>query len=392
MSEQTNYLAVIKVIGVGGGGGNAVNRMILNGLRGVEFIAVNTDAQSLLTSDADVKISIGGEQTKGLGAGGNPEIGAEAAESSRREIEEALQGADMIFITAGEGGGTGTGAAPVVAEIAKGSGALTVAVVTRPFSFEGRSRSVRADDGIKRLREKVDTLIVIPNDRLLEQADDDTPIMQAFAMADDVLLHGVRGISDIITRPGFINTDFADVKAIMTDAGSAMMGIGHATGEERAVTAARKALQSPLLEDAVEQAHGILLSISGDADMTINDLQKAANIVKEVAHNDANIIMGMYLDSELDTEMRITVLAAGFDHTSRGAGSGAPGPIVAQEPAPAAPSVAPKPATPAEPAVAAESAAPAPQPSSEPDFEGLPLSDDLDESSDDEWAVPDFLQ
>ena len=314
MSEH-NYLAVIKVVGVGGGGGNAVNRMILNGLRGVEFITINTDAQALLTSDADVKLPVGGDLTRGLGAGGNPEIGASAADTSRREIEEALEGADMIFITAGEGGGTGTGAAPVVAEIAKGSGALTVAVVTRPFGFEGRSRSVKADDGISKLREKVDTLIVIPNDRLLDRSGDDTPITQAFALADEVLLQGVRGISDLITRPGLINTDFADVKQIMTDAGSAMMGVGHASGEERAVTAARKALESPLLEDAVEQARGILLSISGGEDMTITEMERSASIIKEVAHEDANIIFGMYVDPDLENQIKVTVIAAGFDRT-----------------------------------------------------------------------------
>ena len=317
MSEH-NYLAVIKVVGVGGGGGNAVNRMILNGLRGVEFITINTDAQALLTSDADVKLPVGGELTRGLGAGGNPEIGASAADASRREIEEALEGADMIFITAGEGGGTGTGAAPVVAEIAKGSGALTVAVVTRPFGFEGRSRSVKADDGIGKLREKVDTLIVIPNDRLLDRSGDDTPITQAFALADEVLLQGVRGISDLITRPGLINTDFADVKQIMTDAGSAMMGVGHASGEERAVTAARKALESPLLEDAVEQARGILLSISGGEDMTITEMERSASIIKEVAHDDANIIFGMYVDPDLENQIKVTVIAAGFDRTHGG--------------------------------------------------------------------------
>lgn len=372
MSEQNNYLAVIKVIGVGGGGGNAVNRMIVTGLRGVEFIAVNTDAQALLTSDADMKISIGGDRTRGLGAGGDPQVGAEAAESSRREIEEALQGADMIFITAGEGGGTGTGAAPIVAEIAKGSGALTVAVVTRPFDFEGRSRAVKADEGIQNLREKVDTLIVIPNDRLLDAADENMPIMEAFAMADNVLLQGVKGISDIITRPGQINADFADVKTIMTDAGSAMMGIGTATGEDRAIAAARKALRSPLLEDAVEQARGILLSISGDADMTINDLEKAANVVKEVAHNDANIIMGMYLDNELENEIRVTVLAAGFDRSAPQVSDA----VVLEMPTETAP---------------------------DDTFDGGDdmgdVADefadelaDLPDQSDDEWAVPDFLQ
>ena len=314
MAEH-NYLAVIKVVGVGGGGGNAVNRMILNGLRGVEFITINTDAQALLTSDADVKIQVGGEKTRGLGAGGDPEIGAEAADNSRREIEEAFEDADMIFITAGEGGGTGTGAAPIVAEIAKSTDALTVAVVTRPFSFEGRSRSVKADDGISKLREKVDTLIVIPNDRLLDRSGEDTPISQAFALADEVLLQGVRGISDLIARPGLINTDFADVKQIMTDAGSAMMGVGHASGEERAITAARKALESPLLEDAVEQARGILLSISGGEDMTITEMERSASIIKEVAHDDANIIFGMYVDPELENQIKVTVIAAGFDRT-----------------------------------------------------------------------------
>lgn len=322
---MSSYLAFIKVIGIGGAGGNAVNRMIANGLRGVEFVSINTDDQALLTSDADLKLSVGGNITRGLGAGGNPEVGEGAAESSRRQIEEAMEGADMVFITAGEGGGTGTGAAPVVAEIAKGAGALTVAVVTRPFSFEGRSRSLKAEEGIRRLREKVDTLIVVPNDRLLEEADSSYSVMEAFEKADDVLLQGVRGISDLITRPGLINTDFADVKAIMSDAGTALMGVGTASGEERAVAASRKALESPLLEESVEQARGILLSISGGEDMTIAELEQAAQTVKGVAHNDANIIFGMYLDPELASEIKVTVIAAGFDHNlDSGVGGSSP--------------------------------------------------------------------
>ena len=267
-----NYLAVIKVIGVGGGGVNAVNRMIDAGLKGVEFIAVNTDAQALLMSDADVKLDIGRDLTRGLGAGSDPEVGRQAAESHHEEIEEVIKGADMVFITAGEGGGTGTGAAPVISELAKGMGALTIGVVTRPFSFEGRRRAVQAEAGVQRLREKVDTLIVIPNDRLLTVANEKTSVLNAFKMADEVLLQGVSGITNLITTPGLINTDFADVKMVLSNAGSALMGIGQASGENRAVTAAKAAIASPLLEAAIDGARGILLNITGSVgDGTVRD-------------------------------------------------------------------------------------------------------------------------
>jgi cell division protein FtsZ len=320
-----NYLAVIKVVGVGGGGVNAVNRMIDAGLRGVEFIAINTDAQALLMSDADVKVDIGRELTRGLGAGSDPEVGRQAAEDHRAEIEESLAGSDMVFITAGEGGGTGTGGAPVVAEIAKGVGALTIGVVTRPFSFEGRRRSVQADSGIERLKEKVDTQIVIPNDRLLTVSDDKTSIMNAFKMADEVLLQGVSGITDLITTPGLINTDFADVKMIMHDAGSALMGIGQSSGEERAVSAARKAISSPLLEASIEGARGILLTITGGSDLGLLEVNDAAEVIQGVAHPDANIIFGTVVDDEIGDSVRVTVIAAGFDRWD-GEKSGQPAP------------------------------------------------------------------
>ena len=308
-----NYLAVIKVIGIGGGGVNAVNRMIDAGLKGVEFIAVNTDAQALLMSDADVKLDIGRELTRGLGAGSDPEIGRQAAEDHRQEIEEALDGSDMVFITAGKGGGTGTGAAPVVAEIAKGIGALTIGVVTRPFAFEGRRRSVQAETGIQKLREKVDTQIVIPNDRLLTIADDKTSMLNAFKMADEVLLQGVQGITDLITTPGLINTDFADVKMVMHDAGSALMGIGFGSGEGRALNAARAAISSPLLEASIEGARGILLNISGGSDLGLFEVNEAAEVIHGVAHPDANIIFGAVIDDAMGDEIRVTVIAAGFD-------------------------------------------------------------------------------
>ena len=320
-----NYLAVIKVVGVGGGGVNAVNRMIDAGLRGVEFIAINTDAQALLMSDADVKVDIGRELTRGLGAGSDPEVGRQAAEDHRAEIEEALAGSDMVFITAGEGGGTGTGGAPVVAEIAKGLGALTIGVVTRPFSFEGRRRSVQADSGIERLKEKVDTQIVIPNDRLLTVSDDKTSIMSAFKMADEILLQGVSGITDLITTPGLINTDFADVKMIMHDAGSALMGIGQSSGEERAISAARKAISSPLLEASIEGARGILLTITGGSDLGLLEVNDAAEVIQGVAHPDANIIFGTVVDDEIGDSVRVTVIAAGFDRWD-GEKSGKPEP------------------------------------------------------------------
>jgi len=308
-----NYLAVIKVVGIGGGGVNAVNRMIDAGLKGVEFIAVNTDAQALLMSDADIKLDIGRELTRGLGAGSDPEVGRLAAEEHRQEIEEVLQGADMVFITAGKGGGTGTGAAPVIAEIAKGIGALTIGVVTRPFAFEGRRRSVQAEAGIQKLKEKVDTQIVIPNDRLLTVSNEKTSMMNAFKMADEVLLQGVQGITDLITTPGVINTDFADVKMIMSNAGSALMGIGTATGEGRALNAARGAISSPLLEASIEGARGILLSISGGSDLGLFEVNEAAEVIHGVAHPDANIIFGTVIDDEMGDEVRVTVIAAGFD-------------------------------------------------------------------------------
>ncbi len=313
-----NYLAVIKVVGIGGGGVNAVNRMIDAGLRGVEFIAVNTDAQALLMSDADVKLDIGRELTRGLGAGSDPEVGAQAAEAHRDEIEEVLKGADMVFITAGKGGGTGTGGAPVIAEIAKQLGALTVGVVTRPFAFEGRRRSVQAETGLAKLKEKVDTLIVIPNDRLLSVSNDKTSALNAFKMADEVLLQGVQGITDLINTPGLINTDFADVKMIMTNAGSALMGIGYASGEGRALNAARAAISSPLLEASIEGARGILLNISGGSDLGLFEVNEAAEIIHEVAHPDANIIAGMVIDDAMGDEVRVTVIAAGFDRWDEG--------------------------------------------------------------------------
>ena len=318
-----NYLAVIKVIGVGGGGVNAVNRMIDAGLKGVEFIAVNTDAQALLMSDADVKLDIGRDLTRGLGAGSDPEVGRAAAEAHRDEIEEVIKGADMVFITAGKGGGTGTGGAPVIAEIAKSMGALTIGVVTRPFQFEGRRRSVQADQGIQRLKEKVDTLIVIPNDRLLTVSNEKTSMLNAFKMADEVLLQGVSGITNLITTPGLINTDFADVKAILTNAGSALMGIGQASGENRAVAAAKAAISSPLLEAAIDGARGILLNITGPSALGLFEVNAAAEIIHGVAHQDANIIFGTVIDDEMGDEVRVTVIAAGFDRWEGSAAAGA---------------------------------------------------------------------
>ena len=308
-----NYLAVIKVIGVGGGGVNAVNRMIDAGLKGVEFIAVNTDAQALLMSDADVKLDIGRELTRGLGAGSDPEVGRSAAEAHDNEIADLVKGADMVFITAGEGGGTGTGAAPVIAEIARNAGALTIGVVTRPFAFEGRRRSVQADNGVQRLKEKVDTLIVIPNDRLLSVANDKTSVLNAFKMADEVLMQGVSGITNLLTTPGLINTDFADVKMVLSNAGSALMGIGQASGDDRAVSAAKAAISSPLLEAAIDGARGVLLNITGPSSMGLFEMNAAAEIIHGVAHPDANIIFGTVIDDEMGDEVKVTVVAAGFD-------------------------------------------------------------------------------
>ena len=313
VAAPQNYLAVIKVVGIGGGGVNAINRMIEVGLKGVEFIAVNTDAQALLMSDADVKRDVGREPTRGLGAGADPEVGKKAAEDHAEEIEEVLRGADMVFVTAGEGGGTGTGGAPVVARIAKGLGALTIGVVTRPFTFEGRRRANQAETGIAQLREEVDTLIVIPNDRLLSISDRGVSMLDAFRSADQVLLSGVQGITDLITTPGLINLDFADVKSVMSGAGSALMGIGSARGEDRAVQAAELAISSPLLEASIDGAHGVLLSIAGGSDLGLFEINEAAAMVSDAVHDDANIIFGATIDDALGDEVRVTVIAAGFE-------------------------------------------------------------------------------
>jgi len=320
VAAPQNYLAVIKVIGIGGGGVNAVNRMIEVGLKGVEFIAINTDAQALLMSDADVKLDVGRELTRGLGAGAQPEVGRQAAQDHQEEIEEVLKGADMVFVTAGEGGGTGTGGAPVVAQVAKGLGALTIGVVTRPFSFEGRRRAQQAEEGIEALRNECDTLIVIPNDRLLSISDRGVSVLDAFKSADQVLLSGVQGITDLITTPGLINLDFADVKAIMSGAGSALMGIGNARGDDRAAVAAEMAIASPLLEASMDGAHGVLLNISGGSDLGLFEINEAAQLVADAAHPEANIIFGAVIDDALGDEVRVTVIAAGFD-------AGAPTPV-----------------------------------------------------------------
>ena len=313
MAESQHYQAVIKVVGVGGGGVNAVNRMIEAGLRGVEFIAVNTDAQALLMSDADTKLDIGRDLTRGLGAGADPSIGRKAAEDHEDDIREALEGADMVFVTAGEGGGTGTGAAPVVARVARELGALTIGVVTRPFIFEGRRRAAQAEDGVANLRAEVDTLIVIPNDRLLQIADRNISVVDAFKQADQVLLQGVQGITELITTPGLINVDFNDVKSVMQDAGSALMGIGSATGEGRALAATEQAIASPLLESSIDGAHGVLLFFQGGSDLGLFEISEAANLVREAVHPEANIIFGNVVDGALGDEVRVTVIAAGFD-------------------------------------------------------------------------------
>jgi cell division protein FtsZ len=416
MTPAHNYLAVIKVAGIGGGGVNAVNRMIEVGLNGVEFIAVNTDAQALLMSDADVKLDIGRELTRGLGAGANPEVGRKAAEDHRAEIEEVLKGADMVFVTAGEGGGTGTGGAPVVANIARKQGALTIGVVTRPFTFEGKRRANQAEEGIAELRNECDTLIVIPNDRLLQLGDVNVSLMDAFRSADEVLLSGVQGITDLITTPGLINLDFADVKSVMSGAGSALMGIGSARGEGRSVQAAEKAINSPLLEASMEGAHGVLLSIAGGSDLGLFEINEAASLVQESAHPDANIIFGTVIDDSLGDEVRITVIAAGFDSgmpsykkldptkfdsrplAARTIASGQAGKVA--RPSPAAPSV-PMSGSPAGLPVSktapARPAAATPIPSSwQPVTAGwkpnraVPVTDDFDD--DDEVDVPPFMK
>lgn len=381
MSQNQNYLAVIKVVGVGGGGVNAVNRMIDLGLRGVEFIAINTDAQALLMSDADVKLDVGRELTRGLGAGADPEVGRRAAEDHAEEIEEALRGADMVFVTAGEGGGTGTGGAPVVAKIAKSIGALTIGVVTKPFSFEGRRRQSQAETGVAKLKEEVDTLIVVPNDRLLEISDRGISMIEAFATADQVLLAGVQGITDLITTPGLINLDFADVKSVMQGAGSALMGIGSARGADRAIKAAELAVESPLLEASIEGAHGVLLSIQGGSNLGIFEINDAAQLVKEAAHPEANIIFGTVIDDTLGDEVRVTVIAAGFDNGE---------PTLRVEPIGAA-RVLPAPVVPATPAV---DAAKEPVRESETVSVGAAVPDSSYDSAfgDDDLDIPDFLK
>jgi cell division protein FtsZ len=379
VAAPQNYLAVIKVVGIGGGGVNAVNRMIEVGLKGVEFIAINTDAQALLMSDADVKLDVGRELTRGLGAGAAPDVGRQAAEDHRDEIEEVLKGADMVFVTAGEGGGTGTGGAPVVASVAKSLGALTIGVVTRPFSFEGRRRAQQAEEGIEALRAEVDTLIVIPNDRLLSISDRGVSVMDAFKSADQVLLSGVQGITDLITTPGLINLDFADVKAVMSGAGSALMGIGNARGDDRAAVAAEMAIASPLLEASMDGAHGVLLNISGGSDLGLFEINEAAQLVADAAHPEANIIFGAVIDDALGDEVRVTVIAAGFD-------AGAPTPVrrverrqpepAQQQPSTPSPSFTASPQQPRP--------RPTPQSAPQPPRRTVVFEDDLD--------VPDFLK
>src|SRR5499427_7458384 len=367
VAAPQNYLAVIKVVGIGGGGVNAVNRMIEEGLKGVEFIAINTDAQALLMSDADVKLDVGRELTRGLGAGANPDVGCKAAEDHREEIEEVLKGADMVFVTAGEGGGTGTGGAPVVASVARSLGALTIGVVTRPFGFEGKRRVVQAEAGIEKLRSEVDTLIVIPNDRLLSISDRHVSVLDAFKAADQVLLSGVQGITDLITTPGLINLDFADVKSVMSGAGSALMGIGSSRGDDRAVAAAEMAISSPLLEASIDGAHGVLLSIQGGSDLGLFEINEAAQLVSNSAAVDANIIFGAVIDDALGDEVRVTVIAAGFDEqrpsrsasaTAVAGGRSSAGSVGVADASPA-PAPAPGPAAaPGSPPSAAPSAAP----------------------------------
>ena len=386
-----NYLAVIKVVGIGGGGVNAINRMIDKGLKGVEFIAINTDAQALLMSDADVKLDVGRELTRGLGAGADPEVGRKAAEDHAEEIEEVLKGADMVFVTAGEGGGTGTGGAPVVARIARGLGALTIGVVTRPFTFEGRRRANQAETGIGTLREEVDTLNVIPNDLLLSISDRNISMMDAFRSADQVLLSGVQGITDLITTPGLINLDFADVKSVMQGAGSALMGIGSARGEDRAVQAAEAAISSPLLEASIDGAHGVLLSISGGSDLGLFEINEAARLVQEAAHPEANIIFGTVIDDALGDEVRVTVIAAGFDggHPTPRQETRAAQPARPATPTPAAPVIPPAPA----PAMApAPSAAADGGGTAYPDVRQAPSVPRVPTDDGDDLDVPDFLK
>jgi len=392
-SASQNYLAIIKVVGVGGGGVNAVNRMIEAGLRGVEFIAVNTDAQALLMSDADVKLDIGRDLTRGLGAGADPDKGRQAADDHADEIEEVLKGADMVFVTAGEGGGTGTGGAPIVARIARSLGALTIGVVTRPFSFEGKRRSVQAENGIAALRDEVDTLIVIPNDKLLQMTDHHVAILDAFKQADQVLMQGVSGITDLITTPGLINLDFADVKSVMSNAGSALMGIGSARGEDRARAAAEMAVSSPLLEASIDGAHGVLLSIAGGSDLGLFEVSAAANLIEAAAHDEANIIFGTVIDDALGDEVRVTVIAAGFDggQPPRRQPGVTRQPDLRQQQRPAPPT----PAQSSAPAAPAQQASPSPAPVGERPQQQSPFSGGLVQSrpaADDDLDVPDFLK
>ncbi len=350
MAAPQNHLAVIKVVGVGGGGVNAVNRMIEVGLKGVEFIAVNTDAQALLMSDAETKLDIGRDLTHGLGAGADPNVGRKAAEDHIDEITESLEGADMVFVTAGEGGGTGTGAAPVVARIAREAGALTVGVVTRPFSFEGNRRAAQAETGVENLRNEVDTLIVIPNDRLMEISDPTISVLDAFRAADQVLLSGVQGITELITTPGLINVDFNDVKSVMKDAGSALMGIGAATGEDRALRAVETAISSPLLEASIDGAHGVLMFFQGGSNLGLQEIFQSSQLVREAAHPEANIIFGNVIDDALGDEIRVTIIAAGFDEpverctTGLAAAATAPAAQAAKPVTPSAPAPSPAPA------------------------------------------------
>ncbi len=403
MAAPQNYLAVIKVVGIGGGGVNAINRMIEVGLKGVEFIAINTDAQALLMSDADVKLDVGRELTRGLGAGADPEVGKKAAEDHAEEIEEVLKGADMVFVTAGEGGGTGTGGAPVVARIARGLGALTIGVVTRPFTFEGRRRANQAETGIAGLREEVDTLIVIPNDRLLSISDRTVSMLDAFRSADQVLLSGVQGITDLITTPGLINLDFADVKSVMQGAGSALMGIGSSRGDDRAVQAAELAISSPLLEASIDGAHGVLLSIQGGSDLGLFEINEAARLVQEAAHPEANIIFGAVIDDALGDEVRVTVIAAGFDGGAplkrendraigqiQGSSRPAP-PATAAVPAAEAPRSEPVAAPVAAHEAPVQSSAAAPEPAAQREPAGRPPRTVTFDEGDD-LDVPDFLK
>ena len=381
--SPTNYLAVIKVVGVGGGGVNAVNRMIEAGLRGVEFIAVNTDAQALLMSDADVKLDIGRDLTRGLGAGADPEVGQQAAEDHRDEIEAALAGADMVFVTAGEGGGTGTGASPLIARIAREQGALTIGVVTRPFAFEGKRRAAQAEVGVDAIKAEVDTLIVIPNDRLLQVAGNGTSVLEAFRLADDVLLQGVQGITDLIMIPGLINLDFADVRSVMSEAGNALMGIGRARGDDRAVEAARLAMSSPLLEASIDGARGVLLLIAGGSDLGLLEANAAADLVGSSAHPEANIIFGAVIDDTLGDEVKVTVIAAGFEADRR----------VEQRGAILRTATAPTPAS--APSVAGEADAAAASVASDATRSAPKViidEDDLDAGLDDELDVPTFLR